>query len=43
MIFIYTINYFFLQEEERRKREDLERILAENERKLSEAEKRIVS
>jgi hypothetical protein len=42
MIFIDTINYF-LQEEERRKREDLERILAENERKLSEAEKRIVS
>jgi lipase chaperone LimK len=35
--------FFLFKEEERRKREDLERILVENDRKLAEAEKRIVS
>lgn len=34
--------FFILQEEERRKREDLEKVLAENERKLVDAQKRLV-
>lgn len=33
----------FFQEEERRKREHLEKVLADNERRLAEAEKRLVS
>jgi len=41
--FIFYINVFVFKEEERKKREDLERILADNERKLIEAEKRLVS
>ena len=41
--FNQSIHLCFSQEEERKKREDLERIVAENERKLAESEKRLVS
>lgn len=35
--------YIFLQEEEKKKREELEKILAENNRKIEEAQRKLVS
>lgn len=43
MKFDRLILLFFFKEAERKKREELEKTLAENDRKLAEAEKRIVS
>lgn len=40
--FFLSFDVFIFQEEERKKREDLEKILAENERKLVDAQKRLV-